>query len=60
MFQPVYKYTKTVAEGNRVTASKSKGLLNRSIKPLVAFNNGLTTALTQINSNYKYNITEVV
>ena len=52
IFQPVYKYFKTIANTNYISSWKSKGLSAESIKPPTIPDNSLTPAL----SYYEYNI----
>ena len=50
VFQPVNKHFKTVANSNKGTASKSKGLSEESIKPPVTSYNSLNPGI-----NYAHN-----
>ena len=52
MFQPVYRYFKTVTNTNYISSWKSKGLSAESIKPPKTSNNSLTPELNY----YDYNI----
>ena len=53
IFQPVCKYFKTVNNTNKVTACKSKGWSNESIKPPSTSNNSLNSEINYID-NVKY------
>ena len=50
VFQPVYRYFKTVANTNKVTAWLSKSLSDENIKPPHASNNSTVLALNYINT----------
>ena len=52
IFQPVYRYFKTVSNTNYISSWKSKGLSNESFKPPTTSDNSLTPQL----SYYHYNI----
>ena len=52
IFQPVYRYFKTVTNTNYISSWKSKGLSAESIKPPTTSDNSLTPEL----SYYDYNI----
>ena len=52
IFQPLYRYFKTVTNTNYISSWKSKGLSAESIKPPTTSDNSLTPAL----SYYDYNI----
>ena len=53
MFELVYKYFKTVANGNEVTMWKSKGLFYVSIKPPSASHNSLNLRINYIDNAVK-------
>ena len=46
IFQPVYRYFKTVTNANHISSWKSKGLSAESIKPLVTSDNSLNPELS--------------
>ena len=48
VFQPVYIYFKKIGSGGHISAWKSKGLSDESIKPPAIFNNGLAPSLSYI------------
>ena len=52
IFQPVYKYFKTITNTNYILSWKSKGLSAESIKPFSTSDNSLTPAINY----YDYNI----
>ena len=52
IFQPVYKYFKTITNTNYILSWKSKGLSAESIKPFSTSDNSLTPAI----KFYDYNI----
>ena len=51
IFQPVYRYFKTITNTNYISSWKSKGLSGESIKPPTTSDNSLTPA-----SYYDYTI----
>ena len=55
VFQPVYKYITKVANSNHISAWKSKGLSEESIKPSAASNNSFALALNYINTKPQVN-----
>ena len=48
MFQPVYKYFKKIDNTEHISAWKSKGFSDESIKPPVTSNNSLAPSLNYI------------
>ena len=50
VFQSVYRYFKTTAISNKVTAEKSKGLSDEIIKPLVVLNNNIDPGTKYIDN----------
>ena len=52
IFQPVYRYFKTVTNTNYISSQKSKGLSAESIKPPKTSDNSFTPKL----SYYEYNV----
>ena len=52
MFQPIYRYFKTITNTNYILSWKSRGLSAESIKPPTTSDNSLTPEL----SYYDYNI----
>ena len=51
IFQPVYKYFKTITNTDYISSWKSKGLSEESIKPPTTSDNSLTPALRYYNYN---------
>ena len=50
LLQTVYKYFKKFANSDHISARKSKGLSDESIKPPAASNNSLAAELNHINT----------
>ena len=50
IFQPVYKFFKTIGNTDYISSWKSKGLSAESIKPPTTSNNSLTPALNYYGS----------
>ena len=50
MFQPVYRYFKTIAKTSKVTAWKSKGLPDERIKPLTTSDNSLNPKINYFDN----------
>ena len=57
IFQPVYRYLKTVTNTNYISSWKSKGLSAESIKPPTTSNNRLTPELSYIDYNIRVKFT---
>ena len=53
IFQPVYRYFKTVTNTNYISSWKSKGLSAESIKPPTTSDNSLTPTLSYYDYNSK-------
>ena len=57
IFQPVYRYFKTVTNTNYISSWKSKGLSAESIKPPTTSNNSLTPELSYYDYNKRVKFT---
>ena len=57
IFQPVYRYFKTVANTNYISSWKSKGLSAESIKPPATSDNSLTPALNYYGTKTRVKFT---
>ena len=53
IFQPLYRYFKTVTNTNYISSWKSKGLSDESIKPFLTSDNSLTPLLVYYDYNIK-------
>ena len=53
IFQPVYKYFKTITNTNYISSWKSKGLSAESIKPFPTSDNSLTPLIDYYNYNIR-------
>ena len=60
IFQPVYRYFKTVTNTNYISLWKSKGLSTESIKPPTTSGNSLTPALSYYGIKARVNLLEAV
>ena len=58
VFQPFYRCFKKIGNNNRVSAWKSKGLSDESIKPLAASNNNISPALNYNNAKIRVKFDE--
>ena len=57
IFQPVYKYFKTITNTNYISSWKSKGLSAESIKPPTTSDNSLTPALSYYGTKTRVKFT---
>ena len=57
IFQPVYRYFKTVTNTNYISSWKSKGLSAESIKPPTTSDNSLTPALNYYGTKTRVKFT---
>ena len=48
MFQPIYRYSKKVGDTDHISAWKSEGLSDKSIKPPATSDNSLASSLNYI------------
>ena len=53
IFQPVYKYFKTITNTNYISSWKSKGLSAENIKPFLTSDNSLTPLIDYYNYNIR-------
>ena len=53
IFQPVYKYFKTINNTNYISSWKSKGLSAENIKPFLTSDNSLTPLTDYYNNNIR-------
>ena len=53
IFQPVHKYNKIIANTRLISAWKTKGLSDESIKPFPTSDNSLTPLIDYKNYSYK-------
>ena len=51
--QPIYRYFKLIGNSGRISAWKSKGFPNESIKPYTTSNNSLSPALNYISAKIR-------
>ena len=59
IFQPVYKYFKTITITNYISSRKSTGLSAESIKPFSTSDNSLTPLISYYDYNIRVNLMEI-
>ena len=60
VFQPMYRYFKTIALTKYILSSKPKGLSDESVKPPATSDNSLSPSIDYLGNKIRLNLMEVV